>query len=63
MSQELLRKVYLFEKLTENELNQILSIGREEEFAKDQVIFEENSIGDSFYLILDGTVRISKQNL
>ncbi|HEY7819784.1 MAG TPA: cyclic nucleotide-binding domain-containing protein [Vicinamibacteria bacterium] len=60
MNAEFLRRVRLFEALEVPELAEILMIGLVKEYAKDDVIFEEASPGDSFYVIYDGAVRISK---
>ena len=60
MNAEFLRRVRLFEALEVPELAEILMLGVVKEYAKDGVIFEEGSPGDSFYVIYEGSVRISK---
>jgi CRP-like cAMP-binding protein len=60
MNVEFLRRVRLFESLDVPELAEILMLGMVKEFAKDEVIFEDGAPGDSFYVIYDGAVRISK---
>lgn len=60
MSPEFLRRVRLFEALEVPELAEILMLGVVKEYAKEDVIFEEGSPGDSFYVIYEGAVRISK---
>lgn len=60
MSPEFLRRVRLFEALEVPELAEILMLGVVKEYAKDDVIFEEDSAGDSFFVIYGGAVRISK---
>jgi CRP-like cAMP-binding protein len=60
MNVEFLRRVRLFESLDVPELAEILMLGMVKEFAKDDVIFEDGAPGDSFYVIYDGSVRISK---
>jgi CRP/FNR family transcriptional regulator, cyclic AMP receptor protein len=60
MNAEFLRRVRLFEALEVPELAEILMLGMVKECAKDDVIFEEGSPGASFYVIYDGSVRISK---
>lgn len=57
---DLLKKVNLFETLTESELAKIEKICRKEEFAKSAVIFKEEDLGDRCYVITKGEVRISK---
>ncbi|HLE71832.1 MAG TPA: cyclic nucleotide-binding domain-containing protein, partial [Vicinamibacteria bacterium] len=60
MNPEFLRRVRLFEALEVPELAEILMLGVVKESAKDDVIFEDGAAGDSFYVIYDGAVRISK---
>ncbi len=60
MNPEFLRRVRLFEALEVPELAEILMLGVVREYAKEGVIFEEGSLGDSFFVIYEGAVRISK---
>ncbi|MCK4234661.1 cyclic nucleotide-binding domain-containing protein, partial [candidate division WOR-3 bacterium] len=57
----ILRKIYLFQKLTEDELKHILSIAGAKSYEKDNVIFKEGDKGDAFYIVLKGSVRISTE--
>ncbi len=57
---ELLKKINLFENLSEPELEKILTICVKQTFAKDAVIFKEGDTGDRCYIIISGAVRISK---
>jgi CRP-like cAMP-binding protein len=57
---EFLRRVRIFEALEVPELAEILMLGAVKEFAADAVIFEDGSSGESFFVIYDGSVRISK---
>lgn len=57
---ELLKKIHLFENLSESELEKILKICVKQSFAKDAVIFKEGEPGDRCYIITIGSVRISK---
>lgn len=65
MNAQFLSKVRLFGGLEVPELAEILMLGAVKEFQKEEVIFEEGAPGDSFFVIYDGSVRISKifQNL
>ena len=56
---ELLKKVYLFNDLTQQELEKILAIAYEKAFNKEEAVFQEGEIGDAFYIVTDGQVRIS----
>jgi len=60
MNAEFLKRVQLFEGLDATELAEILMLGAVKEFRKDDVIFEDGSAGDCFYVIYEGAVRISK---
>ena len=57
---ELLRQTDLFQGLTPEELGKITGISAKEAHAAGAVVFEEGQVGDKFYLILKGEVRISK---
>ena len=54
-----LSQVYLFRELTPHEMERLLSISKEKKAKKNEVIFKEGDIGDAFYLIVTGSVRIS----
>lgn len=56
---ELLKKVYLFNDLTELELEKILALAYEKAFEKEIAIFQEGEIGDAFYIVTEGQIRIS----
>lgn len=60
MNAEFLKRVQLFEGLDATELAEILMLGAVKEYRKDDVIFEDGSAGDCFYVIYEGAVRISK---
>lgn len=55
---ELLRKVTLFESLTDDQLNHILSIAHRQTIPANTVLFHENDYGASFYIILSGSIKI-----
>jgi CRP/FNR family cyclic AMP-dependent transcriptional regulator len=57
---ELLRQTDLFQGLTPEELGKITGISAKENHDAGAVIFEEGQVGEKFYLILKGEVRISK---
>ncbi len=57
---ELLKKIHLFDNLTERELEKIRDICVQETHAKDTTLFIEGDLGNRCYLITKGTVRISK---
>jgi CRP-like cAMP-binding protein len=57
---ELLRKIHLFDNLTDKELEKIRNICIKEAHAKDTMMFFEGDPGNRCYLIITGAVRISK---
>ncbi|MEK6814589.1 MAG: cyclic nucleotide-binding domain-containing protein [Nitrospirota bacterium] len=60
MAIELLKKIRLFDGLTDDDLRQVRRICQEENAAKGTVIFQEGTFGDKCYIVLNGEVRISK---
>jgi CRP-like cAMP-binding protein len=57
---DLLSRIQLFTGLAPHYLKRIADIGVEESFRTGQAVFAEGSRGDKFYLILEGSVRISR---
>jgi CRP/FNR family transcriptional regulator, cyclic AMP receptor protein len=58
---ELLSKISLFSSLQPTYLRRIASLGLEEDYGLNSLIFQEGAQGDKMYLILSGAVRISRQ--
>lgn len=56
---DVLSQVYLFRELTPGEMERVLTISKEKKVKKNEIIFREGDIGDAFYLIVTGSVRIS----
>lgn len=57
---ELFRSIYLFKDLSDEELALTSAITAERTYSKGETILKEGEAGDSFYLVLEGKVRISK---
>jgi CRP-like cAMP-binding protein len=57
---ELLSKIGLFASLQPTYLRRIATLGLEEDYAPDALIFKEGAVGDKVYLIISGAVRISR---
>ncbi|HEY6010744.1 MAG TPA: cyclic nucleotide-binding domain-containing protein [Nitrospirota bacterium] len=57
---DILRRVSLFEELSESEVEKIERISRMEAFAKGDMLFTEGAPGDQCFVITNGEVRISK---
>lgn len=62
LNQEFLKQTDLFKELTDDELLEIIAIGRVKQFAGGKIIFAEGDPGDTLYLIIEGSVRISKMS-
>jgi CRP-like cAMP-binding protein len=56
---ELLKKVYLFNDLTQAELDKIMALAYQKSFKNEEAVFQEGEIGDAFYIVEFGQVRIS----
>ena len=56
----LLSRINLFAGLSPVHLRRIQALGSLEEHATGTLVFEEGSVGDKVYLILEGKVRISR---
>jgi CRP-like cAMP-binding protein len=58
---ELLRRVSYFEKCSDLELRELIEYGYRQLFTVEQVVCWENEPGESFYLILSGSVEVFSQ--
>ncbi|MBI4537828.1 MAG: Crp/Fnr family transcriptional regulator [candidate division NC10 bacterium] len=56
-----IRSVPFFAHLTEEELACVIALGRVVAYPKDMVLFHEGDVGEAFYIVVDGSIRISKQ--
>ena len=50
-----------FKTFDANDLSSLGSVGEEKSFKKDELVFEEDSKGDSMYVIKSGGVKILKK--
>ena len=57
----ILRKILLFRKLSDSDLNKITSIGKFKKYRQDETIFSENASGNALYIVLSGIVKIFAQ--
>jgi len=56
----LLQKTDLFNNLAAEQIRTLLHICRKVEFPEDEIIMKEGDMGDSLYIILDGSVEVIK---
>lgn len=61
MDPSLLAQLSLFEGLSADDLTRIASLARARQFRRAEVIFREGEPGDALYVLLAGSVRISKR--
>jgi CRP-like cAMP-binding protein len=59
-TEELIRKVPLFKRLDDSDINKIASIAQEVNFIGSDDVVKEGDSGDSLYIIKYGTVRVLK---
>ncbi len=57
---EFLSKIDLFDGLAVANLRRVAEIGEIKSFARNEKLFEEGDKADSFYVILEGAIRISR---
>lgn len=55
----ILKKIFLFQYLDDNELEHILNIASAKIYKEEAIVFNEGEKGDAFYVVLKGSVRIS----
>ncbi len=60
MEPTILKGIYLFEDLTEEELAKVSRILVKESYPEGTFLFREGDKGDKFYVIIKGAVRISQ---
>jgi len=60
VKEEFFRRTPIFATLSDDELAQVLLIGRVVDFESDKPIFSEGDPGAAFYLVEKGAIRISK---
>jgi CRP-like cAMP-binding protein len=60
MDPAILKNIHLFEDLTDEELKKVAGIVLTEKHPEGTVLFREGDRGDKFYLIIQGSVRISQ---
>ena len=60
MNPELLKNIYLFEDLSQEEIAKVSEIIVSETFPEGHTLFKEGDKGDRFYIIRKGAVRISQ---
>ncbi len=57
---DILRSLPFFQELTSEELERVVALGSVVVYPKDIVLFREGDKGEALYVVLDGSVRVSK---
>jgi len=57
-----LQDIDIFESTTTENLAHIAAITEEVEFKKEQAIFKEGEFSDALYLVIDGQIRLEREN-
>ncbi len=57
---EAIKETTIFSDLDEQEVAEVLKITREKRFSKSETIMQEGQEGDSMYILVSGSVEISK---
>lgn len=60
MDGDFLKKISFFDTLSDDELNEVLALTKQEDFKEGDSIFSEGDTGDKLFIIIAGAVRISK---
>jgi CRP/FNR family cyclic AMP-dependent transcriptional regulator len=62
MDQEIsvLQEIALFKNLTTDKIRKVLNIVSKHTFSENDIILKEGDIGDTMYIILEGTVEVAK---
>ncbi|MDI6756830.1 MAG: Crp/Fnr family transcriptional regulator [Endomicrobiia bacterium] len=58
---DILKKIVLFRRLSERDLDKIKSIGKFRNYKPGEIIFGENTSGNALYIVLSGVVKIFTQ--
>ena len=57
--EELLRTVPIFSELSEQDIGSLARLATRRRFPKDTVVFFENEEGDTFFMIVDGRIKVT----
>jgi CRP-like cAMP-binding protein len=57
---EILKRVPFFRDLNDEEITMVAAAGKVVPYRRDMVLFKEGDVGEALYIVLDGSVRISK---
>jgi len=58
MSANVLKKAGFFSNFKDPELRRVMAISKEAKYAKDELIFDRETVGNAFFVVLKGRVKI-----
>lgn len=62
MHTQKLKQIYIFHSLTEDEIRQIESMSVIKKLQRDEILFYEGDMAKSFYILLEGELKLYKTN-
>ncbi|HIC13205.1 MAG TPA: Crp/Fnr family transcriptional regulator [Sulfurimonas sp.] len=60
--QEILKKIYLFKELSEEELDSLVVISSFNSYKKDSLLFMRGEIGEHLFILIEGDLSVFKHN-
>jgi CRP-like cAMP-binding protein len=57
----ILQKTGIFRDLSTEQIEKVLNISHKVTFAQNEIVMKEGEVGDSLYIIIEGTVEVIKQ--
>ena len=62
LTNKLLLNVPIFSNLDDNQISFILSKMTKKNYSKSEIIFMEDEVGDTFFIILEGSVKVTRDS-
>ncbi|MGQ9706527.1 MAG: Crp/Fnr family transcriptional regulator [bacterium] len=60
-NREIIRKAFIFSRLTDDEVDKLASIAKTEKYRSGDVIFKEGAEGGNLYIVAEGKVKLLKR--
>lgn len=57
---DILKEIYIFENLSEEEIERLMTVTEIQVLKQDEILFKEGAPSDALYIIAEGRVRLSK---
>ncbi|MCB0833685.1 MAG: cyclic nucleotide-binding domain-containing protein [Bacteroidetes bacterium] len=59
--EDLIKGIEIFQGLETRDINKVLKVASGKKYESGEIVFSEGDLGDSFYLIIEGSVRVEKK--